>query len=195
MVHESLRKLARLTQIPEALVGVGKEESTKTQYIKRKSSLSQIDVDPARVIESDLLRWLYLLSNDCPRLFALIKKNLQPKHFSISICRRLFSHYMEQINEGKVIDLSVLAQNLEGPEEQLLFSEIIQKKVNKERAEEGIIEVTTKILQSFWMREREAITKQIQSGRLLDSEMSELAKKFDSLTAKPPCVVFPPELE
>lgn len=191
MVHESLRKLARLTQVPEKLVGVGLEEVRRSTYVKREGSLSEVEINPERVLETDLLRWLYLLSNSSPKLFQIIKENLRPEHFSTPICRRLFSHYMGNIAEEKNADLLTLANNLESPEEQLLFSEIVQKKVNTERAEEGVIETVTKMLQRHWMEERERIKIQIQSGRCSEEEILELAKKFDGIKGAPPLIKIP----
>jgi DNA primase len=191
MVHESLRKLARLTQVPEKLIGVGQEEMERSIYIKRQGSLSDVSIDPDRVIETDLLRWLYLLSDRSPKLFKIIRENLRPEHFRAAICRRLFSHYMDSFIEKKEVDFLTLANNLESPEEQLLFSEIIQKKVNTERAEEGVIETVTKMLQRHWMEERERIKIQIQSGRCSEEEILELAKRFDVIKGSPPLIKIP----
>jgi len=165
MVHESLRKLARLTQVPEKLVGVGQEELRRSTYIKKEGRLSEIEVDPNRVIETDLLRWLFLLGDSKEKLLHIIKDNLRPMHFTTTICRRLFSIYLENLEEQKATDLLSIANNLESAEEQLVFSEIVQKKVNTDRSEEGVIETVTKLLQHHWMEEREKIKIQIQSGR------------------------------
>lgn len=191
MVHESLRKLARLTHVPEKLVGVGQEEIRQRAFIKRESSLSEVSVNPDRVLETDLLRWLYLLGHSSSKLFLIIHENLRPEHFKTSICRRLFSHYMESITHDQKPDLLSLANNLETPEEQLLFSEIVQKKVNTERAEEGVIETVTKMLQHHWMEEREGIKIKIQSGQCSEKEMLELAKQFDGIKRSPPLIKLP----
>ncbi|MCB1110339.1 MAG: DNA primase [Chlamydiia bacterium] len=182
MVHESLRKLARLTHVPEKLVGVGQEEMRRSTFIKREGSVSEVDVNPNRVIETDLLRWLILLGNSQEKLLTIVRDNIRPEHFTVAICRRLFSRYMENPST----DLLGLASNLENPEEQLLFSEIVQKKVNPERAEEGVTETATKMLQHHWMEEREKIKIQIQSGRCSEEEVLNLAKQFDALKGAPP---------
>ncbi|MCB1107144.1 MAG: DNA primase [Chlamydiia bacterium] len=184
MVHESLRKLARLTQVPEKLVGVGQEGVRRNTFIKREGSISEVEINPSRVLEADLLRWLLLLGNSNPRLVEIAKANLRPEHFTVTLCRRLFSLYMEN-PKG---DLLTFASNLESAEEKLLFSEIVQKKINPERAEEGIIETTNKILQHHWMEEREKIKIQIQSGRCSEEEVLALAKQFDTLKGAPPSV-------
>lgn len=190
MVHESLRRLARLTQVPEKLVGVGQEEVRRSVYIKKEGSLSEVDIDPNRVLEADLLRWLLLLGESNEKLLKVIQDNLKPMHFTTTICRRLFSVYMENLEEKKPIDLLNIANNLESAEEQLLFSELVQKKVNTERAEEGVVETVTKMLQHHWMEEREKIKIQIQSGRCTEEEILELAKRFDTIKSKPPEIAF-----
>ena len=184
MVHESLRKLARLTEVPEKLVGVGEEQIRRSTYIKRVGSLSEVDVNPSRVLEIDLLRWLILVGHAQERLLKIAQENIRPEHFTVPICRRLFSKFME----NPTPDLLSLATNLESPEEQLLFSEMIQKKVNPERAEEGMIEAATSMLHHHWMEEREKIKIQIQSGRSSEEEVLALAKKFDLLKGAPPSI-------
>lgn len=184
MVHESLRKLARLTHVPEKLVGVGQEEVRRSTYVKREGSVSEVEINPNRVIETDLLRWLILVGKEQEKLLAIVKENIRPEHFTVAICRRLFSLFME----SPEVDLLSLASNLENPEEQLLFSEIVQKKINPERAEEGVVETATKMLQYHWMEEREKIKIQIQSGQCSEEEVLSLAKKFDALKGSPPTV-------
>ena len=92
------------------------------------------------------------------------------------------------MEENQPTDLLSLAKNLDSPEEQLLFSELIQKKINRERAEEGVIETVTKMLQNQWMDEREQIKIKIQSGRCSQDEILELAKTFDALKGSPPLI-------
>ncbi|MEM8727968.1 MAG: DNA primase [Chlamydiota bacterium] len=199
-VHESLRKLARLAQVPEELVGVGREGVRRSTYVKRQGSLATIEENPERVLETDLLRWLHLLidpvlkksslSESAPKLLRMIEDNLRPEHFGIPICRRFFSYYMESIQEEKDTALPIFANNLENPEERLFFSEIVRKTVNTDRAEEGVVETVTKLLQRHWMEEREKIKIEIQSGRYSEREVFELAKKFDRIK-KPPLIKMP----
>ncbi len=184
MVHESLRKLARLTQVPEKFVGVGQEGVRRSTFVKRTGSVSEVEINPNRVIETDLLRWLFLLGNSKPQLLVIVKENIRPEHFTIPLCRRLFSVYMETT----AADLLSLANNLNNTEEQILFSQIVQKKVNPEKAEEGVLETSTKMLQHHWMEEREKIKIQIQSGRCSEDEVLELAKQFDALKGAPPSI-------
>ena len=95
MVHESLRKLARLTHVPETLIGVGQEEVRRSTFIKREGSLSEVDVNPSRVLETDLLRWLFLLGGTEKRLFQIIKDNLYPIFSDSHLSAPLLSIYRE----------------------------------------------------------------------------------------------------
>ena len=55
MVHESLRRLAQLTQVPENLIGVDKKPLERPHFIRRQGSISDTHIDPDRVLEIDLL--------------------------------------------------------------------------------------------------------------------------------------------
>lgn len=189
MVHESLRKLARLMQVPESfVVDVEQRKEWRSIYVKRGSNLFEVDVDPRRVVEVDLLRWLFLLGGSMPMVAQLAKDNLNSQHFSTEICRRFFSIYMEKFVQQESVDLLTIANNLEGAEEQLLFSEIVQKRVNTKRAKEGVLETINKLLEYHWMEERENIKLQIQSGRCSEEEILHLAKRFDAIKATQPKV-------
>ena len=61
-----------------------------------------------------------------------------------------------------------------------------EKKVNKEKAEEQLIETIKKILDRNWMLKREAVKQKIQAGNCSDDEAILLAKEFDTLRKEPP---------
>ncbi len=180
MVHESLRKLAALTHVPEKLIGVG-DSHTPEFFIKKSGSISNIEVNPDRVLETDLLRWLFLAGHD-PKIKELVEKNIRPEHLHTPVCRRLFSLYME--NEAN--DPLSLAPSLKDAEEQLLLSEILQKRINLEKSEEGALNTITKILEHHWLDEREKIRIKIQSGYCSEEEVMELARRFDELKREKP---------
>jgi len=188
MVHESLRKLTKLMQIPQHIVDVEQKEEWSSIYVKREGSLFAVDVDPRRILEIDLLRWLFLAGKSMPIVTKLIKAHLESKHFSIEICRRFFSLYIEKLEQQESIDFLTIANNLESAEEQLVFSEIIQKRVNIQRAEKGVVETINKLLEYHWMEEREKIKVQIQSGRCSEEEILCLAKRFDAMKTAIPRV-------
>ena len=75
------------------------------------------------------------------------------------------------------------------------LSEILQKRVNRERASIGVEVTVKKLLERHWLIQREEIKSKIHSGTCNDSEVLELAKQFDHLKSNPPVFIFPENLE
>lgn len=190
MIHESLRKLAQITSVPENLIGVEKNASAPNIHIKKSGSISSLAIDPDRLLEMDLLRLLFLITQEQKELVLIVQKNLAPKDFTTPICKRFFIHYFELFEEGVLPELFSLLSSLNNPEERLFFSEIIQKKVNEEKIEEILFETIKKITERNWMNQREEIRQKIQSGRLSEDEILILAKKFDDIRKSPPTPNF-----
>lgn len=169
MVHESLKKMATLINIPEEMIGI-----TPLLMYTRKLTTPQVNaVDPHRVLELDLLRWLILR----PDFLKTAENYLTESHFWTASCKQLFTNYLK--SEEK--DLLSLGGGLE---ETTLFDEILQKKVNRERAEINFLETVQKLLDRQWMQTREEIKMQIHSGTSKEEEVLDLAKKFDELKNK-----------
>ncbi len=187
MIHESLRKLANLIHVPEDMVGVGQIQ-TPNVYIKRSSSVGLQEVDPDRVLECDLLRWLLLLGESHPQFLGIVHAHIDSKHFRIAACAKLYQTFLEHHTQQKPCDLLSLAISLDDPEGQLLMSELLQKRVNKERAEQHLYEAIQKVLDRHWMQEREHIKMKIQTGDCSDEEVMQLVKQFDTLKSHPPKV-------
>jgi len=184
LIHESLRKIAVLTSVPESVVGVG--ASPQPQFIKRMGRLGNQVVDPDRILETDLLRWLLLKKDD--HLFSIAKNNLAPDLFRNPVAKKIFQKLIEDESPK---DLISLGSTLENEEEHKLLSEIVGKKVNPEKAEQGLVEVIHRLLIRKWMEEREAIKTKIQSGTCSEEEVLILAKAFDQIKKNQPTVVMP----
>lgn len=182
MVHESLRKLALLTQTPESIIGVGE---SKPLYTNRSIQVAP-SFDPDRIMEADLLRWL-LLGPISESLLKRAQHNLSESAFRLEVSKKVFRCLMNKAHEGKACDLLSLAIDLENADEQLFLNEILQKKINHERALEGFTDSIQRLLDRNWMQEREEIKKQIQSSQ--GDELAELAKRFDEIKRKRPKVV------
>lgn len=180
MVHESLRKLARLTQTPESMLSTS-EPPTPQVYIKHTSSVTFTEIDPDRILEADLLRWLFLMGETEPKLLALAQANLTTDHFRLAAGRSLFEKYLAAAQENKPRDLLTLAIDLEKAEQQLFMAEILQKRVNRERAIPCFIETIQKMLERHWMHSREEIKLKIFSGQCSEEEVLTLARKFDEI--------------
>lgn len=191
MIHESLRKLARLTQTPESIVGAP-EENAPQIYIKRNASVSSgIEIDPDRILEADLLRWLIVVTPQAARFAAIAQLNLKPEHFRLNAARAIYEKAIEANAAGRECDLLSLAIDLENPEQQLFLAEILQKRVNREKAAEGFAETVQRLLERHWMQQREEIKLKIYSGAGSEEEVLELARRFDEIKRARPQVVYP----
>jgi len=188
MVHESLRKLAQLTHVPEELIGIEGKQATRNYYVKKSASLQGLSVDPDRVLETDLLRWLFFSGEHQMKVAKIVFENISPGHLKVSVCRRVFGLFLERYKNEEAVDLLSIGASMENPEDQLYLSEITHKRINTERALEGIHETVKKLLERHWFEERERIRLVIQSGNSSDDEVLALAKQFDELKRSPPTV-------
>lgn len=182
MVHESLRKLAELVQVPEELIGVG---AMVPMQVKREGHVKQEGIDADKILETDLLRLLFLAGE---KLFPTVRANLKPDQLKVATCRRLYAIFLEA---GPSVDLLSCAAGLEKEEESDIILEIMSRKVQLEKAQEFLILTIKRILQRNWMEEREAIKLKLHSGKLEEEEALELAKQFDALKRQVPEVVVP----
>lgn len=191
MIHESLRKLARLTHTPESIVGAP-EENAPQIYIKREASVnSGIEIDPDRILEADLLRWLIIVTPHSARFAEIAQLNISPEHFRLNTARAIYEKALAAAIEGKECDLLSLAIDLENPEQQLFLAEILQKRINRERAVEGFTETVQRLLERRWMQRREEIKLKIYSGIGSEEEVLELARRFDEIKRARPQIVYP----
>ena len=189
MVHESLRKLALLVQVPEELIGVGSVQTTVVQ--KQGKLQGQEGIDADKILETDLLRILFLAGEKMQKLFAIAKANLLPSHLRVPVCQRLYAIFMESYEKGNSTDLLSCAAGLEGEDEGEIVLDIMGRKIQLEKAEESLLNTIKRILQRNWMEEREMIKQKIHSGKLEEEEALELAKQFDALKRQVPDVVIP----
>ncbi|MCE5319228.1 MAG: DNA primase [Parachlamydia sp.] len=187
MVHESLRKLSHLLQVPESMVTEANQH-TPNVYIKKSGSVGMLEIDPDRILEADLLRWLLLLGETRPDLLQIAECNMPPDQLLHPLCRKFYEVYLSRAKAGEPRDLLGLMAKLESEESGALVAELLQKKINKERAETSFMECLQKILDRNWMQRREAIKTRLHSGQCSDEEANELAKQFDEIRKNPPKV-------
>jgi len=185
MIHEGYKRLSQILQIPHNILNpdAATEENTP---IKQTASLHDTDVDPIKVLEYDILRWLLLSSKEDRKLILLIFANLQKEDFKLTITRDLFIFIEQHFRRHDFISCVTVGQEVESTETKLTIAEILQKKINPDRKEEGIKDTLQKILERNWLLEREKIKIQIQQGGKRDEEIMDLAKQFDDLKSNPP---------
>lgn len=187
MVHESLRVLARLTHTPEHLLLV--DAPPARAYVPKSGTLQASSIDPDRIVEADVLRWLLTMGDSHKDLYPLAKKYLVEDSFQSLSAKSLFRAYCHAEETGGAKDLLSLAMAIEGDGGELLLEEIVQKRINRERALVGMGEAVQKLLERNWMRHREEIKLKIYSGRCTEEEVLLLAKEFDLLKNQRPVVV------
>ncbi|MDN3505257.1 MAG: DNA primase [Rhabdochlamydiaceae bacterium] len=179
MVHEGLKRLAALMQVPESVV-VPQSTQAK-EYIPKTASISQFNVDPNRVLETDLLRWILLADQTEFSLIEFVAEYLGEDDFVTPLCKDLYEIFLDHYEKERNVNLIAIASSLEDAEHQLFLAEILQKKVNLEKAKEGVKEAVMKILQRNWMQRTEEVKSKIQSGGYSQDEVMGLVKEFNQL--------------
>ncbi|MCI5052547.1 MAG: DNA primase [Simkaniaceae bacterium] len=187
MVHEGLKKLAQICQVPESVIDP-KQGNAPRVYVKQSDSARGNHIDPDRILEVDLLRWVLLVGQNNKEIPKLAFSNLKEDDFFVAPCRRIFATCNELFEKNDVLDLLTIASNLSDAEQQQFLAEILQKRINPERARECLAETMQKILERNWMHRREEIKLKIQSGTLSEDQVLELAKEFDAIKARRPKV-------
>lgn len=185
MVQESLRKLAHLTQVSENTLLI-QQNHVPNLYIKKSASIGLQEINSDRILELDLLRWLFLLTKNRERLLGLAKNNLKPEDFHVAICRKMYLILWEALQKNEAIDAITFILKMDDPDGQSLITELLEKKINKEKAEEHFQETLQKILNRNWMELCEGVKMKIQSGQCNDDEALELVKEYHELRKNPP---------
>jgi DNA primase len=180
MVHESLKKLASLADVPDEILGAATRVAPNMQ-IKRIQFFGKEEVDPDKILEGDLLRWLIVCGNDNAKLYDLCKVNLTSTSFRNPLARLLYDYLLKCYEEKRPFDFLELAAEVEGEEANSFLSSILGRKVNREKAHLLIEETIVRIKERNWLFEREQIRQKIQSGTLSEEEVHELVKKFDEV--------------
>jgi DNA primase len=179
MVHESKKKMAALLNISEHFAGVGLAHIPQV-FLKKSDSIALPKINAARILESDLIRWL-LYPKEQARFIEIAKKHLKAEDFQDPVCKKVFLICSQQ--EG--VDLLLLAQD---HEIQDLINEFSSKLIQKEKAVPHFIQTIQKLLDRSWMEKRERIRQLILGGELSDEEALLKLKEFDALKHEKPQV-------
>jgi DNA primase len=177
MVHESLRRLASLLKVPEHLISSG-DEYTPQILIRKTANAGVADVDPDRILESDLLRWVLMSGGEGQKFLEIAQRNLKPEDFLVPICQEIYQKCYYDF------DLLSLAKG-DGQE---FLDELSNKKINKDRAEQHFLEVLRAILERNWMLRCEDVRIKIISGQHSEDKATELVRQFTELKKDKPFV-------
>lgn len=188
MIHEGLKQLAKLLNVPEAMMNPGAPSVQPKIFPSVHETKGEINVD--RILECDLIRGLFLLKTaDRQEVSRIVEMNLTDQMFRDKTCHKLYRHLLSLIKEQEKekIDMFDLAEVLDKDEE-FLIDQLVKKRVNIDRVKEGVLLAIEKILERGWMIERERIKGMIQKGDATEEEILALAKKFDQLKKEKPKV-------
>lgn len=180
MVHEALRKVAMKLSLPEEMFTTGSFPMMMRSY--RAIEMSRID--PDRILELDLLRWLVLVGDEKREIAALVFRNLIVDHFRVPVAKTIFESLHRAYLESKEFDLLSILIDAHDPEVESTISEILNKKINREKGLSLVKETIQKILERAWLSEKEKIARKMISAT--SEEVLMYAKELDSLNAKRP---------
>lgn len=182
LVHETLRKLARVTRVPEKLVGAKPKTVEKDFVVKNSMRLSQKKESKEEVLEVDLLRWILLMPEDKSDVLAQIFKAVDESFFFSSSCKSLFEKIKARFDQGQSVDLVSLSTFFTSLEDKVFLTKIMEKKINPERAEEGSKETALKMREKYFFIEKEKIHEAMKEEGLDQEKVLELARQYDTLT-------------
>lgn len=180
MVHEALKKLAHLLNVPEHFT-LGLHRGGTPIFVQKGASIKMETINPDRILESDLVRWLFV-TKERGRFLDILQKNLTVEDFRDEACRL----FIERVLEAKEISRLELAEE---PRIQELLHEMSRKIVQVEKAEKLFLETIQKILDRNWMETREEMRRQILSGALSDEEALLKLKAFSDVKRAPEVTV------
>jgi DNA primase len=193
MVHESLRKLASVVKVPEAVIGVDQQFIPETGIQRSGSAraLGGIEVDPNRILEMDLLRWVILLAKKEPQLLEWIRKQVSPEDLLCGLCQETYRTLLLCHDRGDSIQLLTLAAA--GGRAQSAVDELAARKVHAEKARELIVVTVREILNRNWMLEKQELCTKIQGKKGAADEEMQLIREYGLLQKSPPTFEALPE--
>lgn len=185
MAYEGLKKIAEALAIPFEMIEKRHKGEAVTEVIEPVKVKADVSIDQNRILETDLLRWLVLTRGE---MAPLVRENLVIAGLKDPACRKWIEEILALSLKQGSFDLLDLATKME-KEEGAIFDILFTKKVNLDKAKDGMIAVLQKILERNWMEKKEEIRKKIQFGSLPEEEVFALVKEFDVINKAPPKVV------
>lgn len=193
LVHESLKKMCRILELPEISIAL-EEAPSQSMAHKWTESLGVKNLPADFVMEMDLLRLLLAAKQQEKPFVECVKKYLDIAVFKKEETKKLYHSYMTLFEEKQNVDLLSLLIEMEDEASQVFLSELLSKKINKEKIGENILLCLKKLQEREWMQRREEIRLRLLNENLSDDKALELAKEFDQLKKNPPVIENEKEL-
>lgn len=185
LVHESLKKLAELINIPSQVLGIREGAPPMARSPISKPNLN-FNINPGRILETDLLRWLILCCEKTPDVVFICEKNIKEEDLKDSDCKSVYRAFFHSKHQRQATDILSLAIDIEEESAQTLLEEIYQKSIPQDRAFDGMQGTIQKILDRNWLEEKEAIKRAIHEGSQDQDEIFRLIKAYNQLNQHPP---------
>ncbi len=180
MIHESIKRVAALLQLPEELVDLA------APLEKQLSLPAEEGIDGDKILESDLIRILFLSGEKGRELCAMAKANLAPSDLKVDLCRRLYGRFIQSYDSGEEMLLLNCLEELEQESDGEIMGEIMRRKIDWVRSEKLLLATIRRILERNWMEERELIKVRLSDPTLREEDLLQLAKEFDALKKRVP---------
>ncbi|MEG0036726.1 MAG: DNA primase [Victivallaceae bacterium] len=184
VVHESLKKLASIMQLPEDVVtkfGLPPQRSTFLQVPQTRNK--KMNVDPNKILETDVLRWLIRFGQSNPAFIATVENYLTEESFLIPDCQSLFRYCLSAYRNH---DFSSPFKINEVVKDITLIDIIFGRKIRIEKAEEGFLESLQRLLERTWLSDKQIIQARINNST--EAGVWELLAEFDSIQKARPNV-------
>jgi len=179
LVHESLKQLAELTEVPEKFLQVG--EKVAPAAFVRPVSLPTV---PSEMVgELELIRWLVFVGNEKQEIFQYCKENLTPEELAYAAPKKLYAHILESYTKGEIVDSMNILSECDTEEVEELYQKIMSRPQDEKKAMQIVQELVQKIKQHHWLKKREAILKAMEDPERTEDERLELARKYSLLKA------------
>jgi DNA primase len=178
MIHESLKKVATLLNVPENLLTQATNPFLNHRY-RREHPVGDIIVNPDQILEGDLILWFIKLYPSQDLMKAL--PSLTPSHFKDPFCRALYQHLASSLNSNAHLDFLALIALAQTEAEQDFFTRLLKKKINLEKKIQFFPQAVQRLIDRKRIDEREEIRQKINSGACTEDQALVLAKQFDSL--------------
>ncbi len=183
MVHESLRKLAQLMQVPEHLIGVGELPKPPKEP---KNRLPPVVLDQDLPVEADLLRWFLWLGSSQPSTIAKVVAALPAEALRHPVAKRLYQAFHNVLERGEALDLFSVAAETQDEELVQFVDTLMVKRLPLDKGESLLKATVQRLLERNWLAACESIRLRLTAGDVPEEEAMRLAKEYGKLRRNPP---------
>lgn len=176
MVHESLKKVSQLLQIPSQLL-------PSSPVPVKKIAHREKEMEPHKALEIDILRCLVTLKDESH--IKLCQTHLNPIHFVHPLCQRFFICWKEKAHATEPFDLLHFASLVQDDLAEKLLDDLAEKALQPSPSPSHLFEAIERLQLRHWTHEKQQLYALIMKTTN-DEEQTKLLKAFDLLQKNPP---------